>query len=40
MEKEKQKILQEAEDCLRAELFDGTDWWIDYVRIRFRAVKR
>lgn len=40
LEKEKQEILQEAEDCLRAGLFDGTDWWIDYVRIRFRAVKR
>jgi hypothetical protein len=38
MEEEmRQSIIQEAEDRLRNQLFDGTDWIIDYTRLRVVA---
>jgi trans-aconitate methyltransferase len=38
MEEEmRQTIIQEAEDRLRNQLFDGTDWIIDYTRLRVVA---
>lgn len=35
-----QEIIAEAADELRPVLYDGTDWTIDYVRIRFKAEKQ
>jgi trans-aconitate methyltransferase len=34
------EIIGEAEESARAQLFDGQDWIIDYVRLRFSAEKR
>jgi trans-aconitate methyltransferase len=36
----KDRLIDEAEAMARDTLFDGTDWTIDYVRLRMRAEKR
>ncbi len=35
-----EQILAETEEVLKKQLFDGQDWIIDYVRLRFRSEKR
>ncbi|AEV29028.1 trans-aconitate methyltransferase [Sphaerochaeta pleomorpha str. Grapes] len=39
-EEMQEQIRGEAEEALKEQLFDGQDWIIDYVRLRFRAEKR
>jgi trans-aconitate methyltransferase len=34
------ELIAEAEEAVREKLFDGQDWYIDYVRLRFKAEKR
>lgn len=36
----KDKIIHEAEEMLRDELFHDGSWYVDYVRIRIKAIKR
>ncbi|WP_320128136.1 class I SAM-dependent methyltransferase [uncultured Sphaerochaeta sp.] len=35
-----EEIIEEAEHSIKERLFDGKNWIIDYVRLRFRAEKR
>ena len=36
---ERADLKQEVQDAVAANLYDGSQWTVDYVRLRFKAVK-